>query len=429
MTVANPEEGNTQDQGEGNAPVPANDIQRALLEIVRVLAEQIGPRPSAGEGERLAAAFMIDRLRKAGYQVELEPFAGLTTFSWTYALPYTALALAGFLGRRWPRLGAVLGMGAFAAFLAENLGFATLSRLPALPRDRSQNVVARLPLPDDAPAEPPGAVLLVAHLDSARAALPFHPRLVGRFRESFLAYTVAMATVAAGGLLRLLLHADDPERRRLDRVVVGAAALLVAPLAALLHREASMPFVAGANDNASGAAVALAAAERLAALLHARPDRKSELWVVFTGCAESGLGGMQRFLAAHGAELDRANTVFLNVDTVGAGTLTIVNQEGMLWPLLADHDLVDAATHVALRRGLDFQTRGFHTLPTDAQVPLSRGYRALTLLAFDEHGHLPNWHWPSDTWEQIDPTTMESAYDLVVRLVRRLVAGPGQRIG
>src|SRR4051812_42653752 len=164
MTVANQEEENTQDQSVERGPAPGNDTQRALLETVRVLAEQIGPRPSAGEGERLAAAFMIDRLRKAGYQVELEPFAGLTTFSWTYALPYTVLALAGFLGRRWPRLGALLGLGAFAAFLAENLGFETLSRLPALPRARSQNVVARLPLAAGDTSAPPGRVVLVAHL-------------------------------------------------------------------------------------------------------------------------------------------------------------------------------------------------------------------------------------------------------------------------
>src|SRR4051812_44843 len=100
MTVANQEEGNAPGQSVESSHAPANDRQRALLETVRVLAEQIGPRPSAGEGERLAAAFMIDRLRKAGYEVELAPFAGLTTFNWTYALPYTVLALAGFLGRR-----------------------------------------------------------------------------------------------------------------------------------------------------------------------------------------------------------------------------------------------------------------------------------------------------------------------------------------
>src|SRR4051794_24636482 len=115
MTVANQEEENTQDQSVERGPAPGNDTQRALLETVRVLAEQIGPRPSAGEGERLAAAFMIDRLRKAGYQVELEPFAGLKTFSWTYALPYTVLALAGLPGPRRARPGGLPGAGAARA--------------------------------------------------------------------------------------------------------------------------------------------------------------------------------------------------------------------------------------------------------------------------------------------------------------------------
>jgi hypothetical protein len=68
-------------------------------------------------------------------------------------------------------------------------------------------------------------------------------------------------------------------------------------------------------------------------------------------------------------------------------------------------------------------------MPTDAQVPLARGYRALSVMAFDEHGALPNWHWPTDTPDAVDVTTMESALDLLVRTVRRLAAGPGRRIG
>ncbi|HMA36821.1 MAG TPA: M28 family peptidase [Chloroflexia bacterium] len=408
-------------------PVPANETQAELLAVLRLLAEQIGPRPSAGDGERTAAAFMIDRLRRAGYEVALEPFDGLKTFSWTYAPLYGLLALAGFLSRRLPGLATLVSLGTFAAFLAETLGFEVVSRLPLLPRGRSQNVVAHLPLPEDA-AEPACRVVLVAHLDSSRAALAFHPRLVGNFRRSFLTWTLAMAIVALGSLFGWL----RPVRRRpvrLDGVLKAAAATLLIPLGTLLHREAAMPVVPGANDNASGAAVLLVAAERLAARLRGRRDRTAEVWVVFTGCEESGLGGMQRFLEAYRDELDPATTLFLNVDTVGGGTLTLVTQEGMLWPLLADGELLDAATHLAIRRGLHYQTHAFRTMPTDALVPLARGYRALSLMALDEQGRLPNWHWPSDTWDAVDLTTMEAALSLLVPLVRRLAAGPGQRIG
>ncbi|HUS17114.1 MAG TPA: M28 family peptidase, partial [Chloroflexia bacterium] len=406
--------------GTAAGPVARGGAQQELLETVRLLAEEIGPRPSAGEGERKAAAVVIDRLRRAGYTVELEPFDGLTSFTWVYAPLYALGALAGWLGRRWLSAGAVLGLAALAAYLAEVLGFPALARLAGLPRGRSQNVVARLPLPEGTTL-PARQIVLVAHLDSQRAALPFHPRLVGRFRQAFLAYTTAFAVVALGGLVRVLA----PRRMQGggDGLLAGTAAVLLVPLAALVHREVAMPAVPGANDNASGVAVLLAAADRIAARLATLTDRTAAIWIVFTGCEESGLGGMHQFLARHGGELNSAETLFLNVDTVGAGMLTLINQEGPLWPLLADAELLEQATRVALQRRLHFQTQAYHTLPTDAQVPMARGYRALTLMAMDDHGRLPNWHWPTDTWDRVDPETMESALQLVVTLVRRLGAG------
>jgi hypothetical protein len=428
MTVDNQADTAARDNAASAGPSTQNETQGELLATVRLLAGEIGARPSAGEGERKAAAFVIDRLRHAGYEVELEPFEGLTSFTWTYAPLYGALALAGWLGPRRPALGAVLGLGAFGAFLAESLGFEGAARLPFLPHDRSQNVVARLPPPESS-GPPERRVILVAHLDSARSALVFHPRLVRGFRASFVALTAAMATVALGNLARWIQGPRRQEPEALDRTTQAAGGALLFPLAVLLQREAAMPVVAGANDNASGVAVVLTAAERLAAALQGVLEQKAELWVVFTGCEESGLGGMQHFLAAHAHELDPATTLFINVDNVGAGMLTLVNQEGTLWPLLADSELLDAATRMALRRGLHFQTRGYHAMPTDAQVPLARGYRALSLMAFDERGVLPNWHWPTDTPDAVVVTTMESALDLLIRMVRRLAAGPGRRIG
>lgn len=406
---------------------PAGSTPQDLPATVRLLADSIGPRPSAGAGERKAAALMISRLRQAGYTVQLDPFDGLTSASWTYASLYGALAVAGLLGRRLGGVAGLLGLGAFAAFVAETLGFAGLSRLGVWPRGRSQNVVARLPAAGDAAAAPACRVVLVAHLDSGRAALPFHPALVGRFREQYMAGVLAMATIAAGGLLRPLLRGRVADR--LDGVLRLAAVGLLPMLGALLHREAAMPVVAGANSNASGVAVVLAAAETLLPLLQGLRDRPGELWILFTGCEESGQEGMRRFLATYHDDLDPATTLFLNVDTVGAGLLTLVKQEGVLWPLPADRELLDTATHLALRRGVPFQTRGFHAAATDALVPLARGYRALSLMAFDDSGHLPNRHWPTDTTARLDPATLEAALTVLVPLVRRLLAPPGRRVG
>ena len=44
------------------------------MRIVRVLADEIGPRPTGSEAERRAAAFLADELTSMGYAVEIVPF-------------------------------------------------------------------------------------------------------------------------------------------------------------------------------------------------------------------------------------------------------------------------------------------------------------------------------------------------------------------
>ena len=65
-----------------------------LIDAVRVLSVEIGPRGSASEAERRAAKYAAERLRRAGFEVKIEPFRGLTTFSLPYGLIYSGFVLA-----------------------------------------------------------------------------------------------------------------------------------------------------------------------------------------------------------------------------------------------------------------------------------------------------------------------------------------------
>ena len=57
-------------------------------------------------------------------------------------------------------------------------------------------------------------------------------------------------------------------------------------------------------------------------------------------------------------------------------------------------------------------------LPTDATPMRARGWEAVTLLAQGET--IPNYHWPTDTYENIDPPTvgraLETGRELLVAL-------------
>ena len=57
---------------------------------------------------------------------------------------------------------------------------------------------------------------------------------------------------------------------------------------------------------------------------------------------------------------------------------------------------------------------------TDATVALARGYRAMSVMAFDINGRLPNWHQPTDTVEGVSESNIAIAVDLVSAIIREL---------
>ncbi len=72
--------------------------------------------------------------------------------------------------------------------------------------------------------------------------------------------------------------------------------------------------------------------------------------------------------------------------------------------------------------------RGLRTVAaTDALVALRRGLPAVTLASVDETGFPANYHWPSDTPENISWQTVEDAFAVTERLVRRAGCGAQAR--
>ena len=62
-------------------------------------------------------------------------------------------------------------------------------------------------------------------------------------------------------------------------------------------------------------------------------------------------------------------------------------------------------------------------LPTDATPMRARGWDAVTLLA--QGDTIPNYHQPTDTFENVDPPTVARALETGRELLRALDAGAG----
>lgn len=379
------------------------------LDVIHMLAAEVGPRRPCSAEEKDAANRLVAWLRQRDVDARIEEFRGYTTFALPYAILFSAALAGGLLQRSSRRAVRRAGdtitlTSACTAALEADLRFTPLSdRLARLP---SVNVVGHIP----AAGPTRRRVCLCGHLDTTRSGLMFHPRLARRLAVLLQIPVVSSLALAAGPVLRRL-----PGGRRFNPV--GLAGVVFA-LAMLLERELLGQDVAGASDNASGAAVAL----QLAAECAAAPLAHTEVDVLISSCEESGLLGAQAYARRHSRRA--AETTFINFDTVGGDVpLTYIRREGggaITRP--ASPGLVALLEEIAERRpelglGPAETTPG---LPTDATPMRARDWDAVTLLA--QGDTIPNYHWPTDTYENVASSTVQRALETGRELLRALDA-------
>lgn len=145
---------------------------------------------------------------------------------------------------------------------------------------------------------------------------------------------------------------------------------------------------------------------------------EKEVWFVATGAEEVGTCGMRAFLREYWHDLRDA--VIINLDNVGNGTVHYVTSEGMARRYRSDRRLLGAARRAVSDEGLPVRSIDYRGLSTDATPALARGFRAMSVMAFDINGRLPNWHWSSDTSDQVSERTLELAVDFVAALIKEL---------
>ncbi|MDZ4168445.1 MAG: M28 family peptidase [Coriobacteriia bacterium] len=598
-----------------------------LIEHVRALASEIGPRPATSDGERRAAEWIERSFAARGLATELQSFDSIRTYSWAYVLYNLATLAAAFVAGWWPQFAwpafAVSAIVAF--FLWTDLDTRWgLTRL--MPKRPSQNVIARH-VPRARRGEKFKRIVIVAHYDSAKSSLAFSPGLVGNF-----ATTMGLMKIATFLTPVFVLALALPWTRAYEPWVwyatLAVAAYLIVPVVINIHREIAMPFVAGANDNASGVAAMIGVMERLvpeadatslstsqfgavrrdaraaydedvvpsgaelrytpagppaeetaalpddftwaepvaaaprgqsvldfdtidfvavadnpaaarattgpsegwaadtgghAALpvdvlpadvagpavdeiVPARRERKplfgglgrkkkgadaaprewlgvdedfdarkagknigswdnfdedadddgfgwkggwagddpigdpdfaaseaarirrrvtesidrelteKEVWFVATGAEEVGTLGMQAFLRDYGEEL--RDSLIINIDGCGAGVLHWVSAEGMARRYRANARLVGLARRVSRETDTLIKPRLYKGMSTDATPALARGYKAISIMAFDPNGMPANWHWKTDTVDALDPELIEKTAEFVTAMVR-----------
>lgn len=376
----------------------------SALEHIYNLSVKIGKRGTSTEGEFKARDYIKSAFEQLGLKCSVESFKTITSFSYPYILIYLISVIGViFLLLKKPILAIILtGIGAIAFFL-ENSSFELVSII--LPKKTSSNVIGYLPSLKQAKK----IIIISAHYDSSRSGIMFSPKFVKGFRNTFIGLVISIFSIF---ILTAMYWITNAFWVKIIVVILALDPLITIVL--LLHREIKGEYTNGANDNASGVGVLLALAERF----KDEPLEKAELYFVATGAEESGMVGMIDYVKHHQQILK--NAYIINLDNCGKGYLSYIIEEGMIKKFPADHRLVSVADQLRNKGFEEVKPRVFTTMSTDALVPLARGFSAMSIMAFDESGILPNWHWTTDVYENVDPKTVNLTFEFISALIREI---------
>jgi hypothetical protein len=384
--------------------VDQDKLRQWLEELERIY------RPSASEGEREAAEWIVERLAEVGAEARIEVESAHGTYWWPLGLGAMLGVLGGLLGLRGRRLlGALLG-AIGAAGIADDFPPGKRRLRRPLPQRTTYNVLCEL-----GPAEAERTMVVIAHHDAAHSGLIFHPalpKLADRLGllEGKDTSPPLMAPVVGGPILAALGALAG------RRLIAKLGIVLGLGSAAAMAEIGSRKTVPGANDNGTAVVALLALARQLVA----EPPRDIRVILLSAGAEESFSEGIKAFGERHFPSLPRESTFFLAVDSIGSPHLLVLRGEGFL--KMREY----SPRALALMDGLA-EELGIWLYPnlrlhngTDGLEPLAAGYETASLCGCNELKNPANYHWPNDLAENVEFGTVADGIRLVEAAIRRL---------
>jgi acetylornithine deacetylase/succinyl-diaminopimelate desuccinylase-like protein len=367
-------------------------------------------RPSASEGERRAAEWLVGQFRELGCEARIEAAAAHGTYWWPLGIGTGLGALGGLLALRGRgRLGAALGALGAAGIASDFPPHRRRLRAP-LPKRTTYNVVCEIGDPD---AEQ--TIVIGAHHDSAHSGLVFHPALpkigdrLGMIENAetsppLMAPVIGgPALVALGGLTGV-------------KALTRLGTFLSLGATAAMAEIGSRKVVPGANDNGTAVVSLLALARRLAE----EPVPGVRVILLSAGAEESFSEGIKAFGERHFEELPTDSTFFLVLESTGSPHLLVLRGEGFLkmydYPAPALELLDDAAEELGIWL---YPNLRLHN-GTDGLEALAAGYEAAVIAGCDDLKQPANYHWPNDLAENVDFGTVADGIRLSEAAIRRL---------
>ena len=381
-----------------------------MREISRICG-RFGPRSPGSEGERQAAEYMAELLRKDCGCTEIktdafdehpDSFYGYFYFS----LVFDVLCGVFFFIQPW--LSILCGSVSLFLFVFHFVLYKPVVD-PLFPKKRGTNVTAVRPCSGDVRQR----IFLNGHTDAAwEFTLNYHfggivfeiPGLMATAGVFFFLFLSACSLCGAGAWIR----------------TAGLWGLVFMPFFLLLGLTYNpRRVVEGASDNLSGCMIGIA-------LLHEMEKRgvrteHTEIGVILTGSEEAGLRGAKAWCRAHRNDYRDVPTCVICFDTIQNPRYLMVNRKDLNGTVAADADLCETflmaaeAARVPCRAGMVPLFGG----STDSAAFTQGGFRSVGVTGLN-HRLERFYHTRLDTAARLNPEALENCYRAAVYTVGEL---------
>lgn len=397
------------------------------MEIVDELVAEPERAPGS-DAERRAAQRVRRRLRGLGREVVVEPAWVRPHWPLVHALHAALAVAAALVAVSRPIIGLVAGALVLLSSALDLLGAGHLLRR-LTPERATQNLVSSPPASPAREAPPTVRLVIVAHYDAPRGGLVRRPaarRLAaglqraarGRLPGALGFGTVVMALLVGVAVVRVA----GGQAPALDIVTLAASLWLLGLLALVVDSGLADPGP-GANEPASGAAIAVA----LAHALHRAPPRHLAVELVLAGAGCGPALGMRAFVRARRRRYAPESTAVLHIAGCGRGRPAWWTVDGpllsrRLHPALREHCAAVARRHPELGAR---PHRG-HGAGAAWRARLA-GWPAITVGCLDGQGLAAGLGRAGDDAASLDPGAMDGALRFCRAVVDELDAELGRR--
>jgi len=398
-----------------------------MPEVIEHLCSR-GDRGSTTPNEHWAANEIEKLMRNKDLIIENQTFKGNKTFGERlviHLLPSFLVSLIPLYSEELAPLSSLfLGFFIFS-FIVEVHWFKDIASRVFL-KKLSMNILARQSKP-----EAERRILIVAHYDSQKKGNIFNPRFVDfmtRFSSTTSTITPLHLTfLSIVGLLftttTFLVHPTGNDAT--IHLILHVLFLIWTGFSLILVTEWTLgkTYVPGANDNATGVAVMvdMSASMTKSDWGVSKSDMDSiEFWFLASGCEETGLGGAMNFIRMNRTELKSKPLQVICLDGLGYGNIHYFTADGILKTRPYDKNMIHVADKLMRERyGEDrsFVCRVF----TDGLAFTLNGFPALTFGSLDHEKLIKNYHWHSDTPENVDVEALLEARDFILEYARKLI--------